>query len=300
MSDDSTVVITNIFDALNKPEEEASEKPACLVVVGGDLNGTIYDLNQGITTVGRSPDCVISVDFRGVSRKHFQVEMNAKVATLADLGSSNGTYLNNKKLEQTEQLTRGDVIKIGNIAFKYIPEGDPERLTYDKLHHEANTDGLTGCYNKTYFNNSLSAHFRKSQTSTSQLSLIVFDLDHFKNLNDNFGHDAGDYVLKEIASVVRENGIRDGDVFARYGGEEFVVLLPETGSKQAMEIAERLRSLVEQHKFVYDSKRLPVTASVGVAEFTPELANSTELFKRADAAVYKSKNAGRNQVSLFS
>lgn len=299
MSDDSTVVITNIFEELNKSEKEANDKPACLVVVGGDLNGTIFDLEPNITSVGRSPECTISVDFRGISRKHFQIELKNSIATVTDLGSSNGTYVNNIKLDAPKNISKGDMIKIGGAAFKYIPEGDPERLTYDKLHLEANTDGLTSCFNKTYFNNSLAALFRKAQTRNIDLSLIVFDLDHFKNLNDTYGHDAGDYVLKELAGIIRNNGVRDEDVFARYGGEEFVILLPETKLKQAIEIAERLRILIEQHQFMYEAKRLPVTASIGVADYVSNMSNSTELFKRADSAVYTSKNGGRNQVSSY-
>jgi two-component system cell cycle response regulator len=131
------------------------------------------------------------------------------------------------------------------------------------------------------------------------LSLIVFDLDHFKNLNDGYGHDAGDFVLSDMAAIIRSNGVRDQDVFARYGGEEFVILLPKTNLKQAFEIAERLRKLVEGHEFIYDEKRLPVTASIGVADYRQGVATGTDLFKRADEAVYKSKQGGRNQVNFY-
>lgn len=299
MSDDSTVVITNIHEALNTSEQEASEKPACIIIVGGEHNGTIYDLILGLTTVGRSHENTIAADFRGVSRKHFQIDLKEDAAYLSDMGSSNGTYLNNKKVEKPTIMNRGDIIKIGNIAFKYIPKGDPERLTYDKLQFEANTDGLTGCYNKTFFNNAFSTLFRKSQSIGSKLSLIFFDLDHFKHLNDTYGHDAGDYVLKEMAKIIKDNGVRDGDIFARYGGEEFAVVLPDTGAKQALEIAERLRALIENHSFIYDSKRLPVTASIGVADYQEGILTSTDMFKRADIAVYTSKNGGRNLVSFF-
>lgn len=300
MSDDnSTIVITDIRKALAAAEEEAQKKPACLLVVGGDLNGSIYDLQPGETVVGRNPDCTISLDFHGVSRRHFQISTNDETSIVTDLGSANGTYLNNQKLEAPTELKRADVIKIGSIAMKYLPKGDPERLTYDKLHEEANTDGLTRCYNKSYFNNALEAEVKKSKLTGKPLTLIIFDLDHFKKLNDNYGHDAGDYVLKEKAQLIRSNGVRQGDVFARYGGEEFCVLLPNTNLKQGFEIAERLRKLVEKHEFIYDGKRLPVTASIGVADYRQGVATGTDLFKRADSAVYKSKEGGRNQVNFF-
>lgn len=300
MSDDNaTLVITDIHAALAASDNEAAEKPACFLVVGGELNGAIFDLNDGDNVVGRNPDCAIPLEFNGISRQHFKANMNAGVCVVEDMGSSNGTFVNNTKIEGKTELKKGDMVKLGAIALKYLPQGDTERLTYDKLQEEANTDGLTRCYNKMYFNKKLDLEVKKSKLIGSPLSLIIFDLDHFKHLNDNYGHDAGDYVLKEMAELLRENGIRKGDVFARYGGEEFVVLLPSTNLKQAFEIAERLRKLVEKHAFVYDEKRLPVTASIGVADYRQGVNTGTDLFKRADSAVYKSKEGGRNQVNFF-
>ncbi|MCO4754220.1 MAG: GGDEF domain-containing protein [Bacteriovoracaceae bacterium] len=300
MSDDNaTLVITDINAALAAADNEAASKPACFLVVGGELNGTIFDLNDGETVVGRNPDCSIPLDFNGISRKHFKAVMNAGVCKVQDLGSSNGTYVNNAKIEGEVVVNKGDMVKLGSIALKFLPQGDTERLTYDKLQEEANTDGLTRCYNKMYFNNKLDLEVKKSKLTGTPLSLIIFDLDHFKHLNDNYGHDAGDYVLKEKAQLLRDNGIRKQDVFARYGGEEFVVLLPNTNLKQAFEIAERLRKLVENHEFVYEGQRLPVTASIGVADYRQGVNTGTDLFKRADSAVYKSKEGGRNQVNFF-
>lgn len=298
--DDSTVVLTDIKAALAAAENEAAQKPAALLVVGGDLNGTIFDLVEPEVTVGRNPDNSIPLEFNGISRYHFKVlSADGDNHTIEDAGSRNGTFVNNKKIEGNIPLSKGDMVKLGNIALKYLPKGDPERLTYDKLQHEANTDSHTGCYNKGYFNNALDLEVKKSKVTGNPLSLIVFDLDHFKKLNDGYGHDAGDYVLKELASVIKGHGVRDQDVFARYGGEEFVILLPKTNLKQAFEIAERLRKLVEAHQFIYEEKRLPVTASIGVADYRQGVATGTDLFKRADEAVYKSKQGGRNQVNFF-
>jgi len=301
MSDDNnaTIVITDIRKALAAADEEAKQKPACLLVVGGELNGSIFNILPGETVVGRNPDCNIALDFSGISRKHFSIQMTDDKAVVHDLGSANGTYLNNQKLEQPSPLKRADIIKVGAIAMKYLPKGDTERLTYDKLHEEANTDGLTKCYNKTYFNNALETEVKKCKVTGKPLTLIIFDLDHFKKLNDNYGHDAGDYVLKEKARLIRENGIRQGDIFARYGGEEFCILLPNTNLKQGFEIAERLRALIAKHEFIYDGKRLPVSASIGIADYRMGVSNGTDLFKRADSAVYKSKEGGRNQVNFF-
>jgi diguanylate cyclase (GGDEF)-like protein len=299
MSDDATLVITDIKAALAASDKEAESKPACLLIVGGELNGSIFDLTDGDNTIGRSPDCEIPLDFQGISRKHFKINVNNDVIRLTDLGSSNGTFVNNDKITGDLELKKGDMIKIGSMALKFLPKGDTERLTYDKLQEDANTDGLTKCYNKMYFNNKLDLEVKKSKVTGNPLSLVIFDLDHFKHLNDNYGHDAGDYVLAEKADLLRDNGIRKGDTFARYGGEEFVVLLPNTNLKQAFEIAERLRKLVETHEFIYDGKKLPVTASIGVADYRQGVNTGTDLFKRADSAVYKSKDAGRNQVNFY-
>jgi diguanylate cyclase (GGDEF)-like protein len=302
MSDsNATMVITDIKAALEASEREAAQKPACLLAVGGVINGTIFDLQPGITTCGRNADNTIALEFQGISRAHFQLQLSAdsQKAVVKDLGSSNGTFVNNTKIEGAVEVRRGDMIKIGSIALKYLPKGDPERLTYDQLQHEANTDGLTGCYNKRFFNDRIELEVKKCKVTGKPLCLIIFDLDHFKKLNDNYGHDAGDYVLKELAQVLRSGGMRENDIFARYGGEEFVVLLPETNLKEGFAIAERLRRLVEQHQFIYDAKRLPVTASIGIADYRQGVETGTDLFKRADSAVYKSKEGGRNQVNFF-
>jgi two-component system cell cycle response regulator len=136
MSDDNnaTVLITDIRKALASAEEEAKQKPACLLVMGGDLNGSIFNLLSGENVAGRNPDCQIPLDFNGISRKHFAVTVEATTATLTDLGSANGTYHNNQKVTEPIVLKRGDLIKIGSIAMKFLPQGDPERLTYDNLH----------------------------------------------------------------------------------------------------------------------------------------------------------------------
>lgn len=298
-TDDTTIVLTDIKSALQASEKEAQKKPAALLVVGGELNGSLFDLIGSSVSVGRSADNTIPLDFNGISRYHFKLNADGAEFILEDLGSKNGTFLNNKKVEGTSKLNKGDIIKIGAVALKYLPKGDTERLTYDKLNMEANTDKHTGCFNKGYFNNKINLEVNKSKVTGEPLSLIVFDLDHFKKLNDNFGHDAGDFVLKEMASLIRNNGIRENDIFARYGGEEFVILLPKTNIKQSFEIAERLRKLIEAKEFIYDGKRLPVTASIGVADYRQGVLTGTDLFKRADEAVYKSKQGGRNLVNFY-
>jgi len=302
--ENSTVLITNIYDALNASDQEAQSKSACLVVVGGDLNGTLFELSRKETSFGRSPECTITMELQGISRKHFEIT-KAQDTTgktnffIQDLGSSNGTFVNNNKVLEKSNLSKGDIIKIGTVAFKYIPEGDPERLAYDKLHEDASMDGLTKCFNKSFFNNACELEIKKSKITGSPISIIMFDLDHFKKLNDTYGHDAGDYVLKELAQIIRNNGVREGDIFARYGGEEFVILLPKTNLKQSFEIAERMRRSIESFPFSYEDQKLVVTSSIGIADYADGVESGTDLFKRADQALYQSKSNGRNQVSFY-
>ena len=297
-SGDSTTVFTDINKALRASDQEAKEKNACLLAIGGELNGSIFELPVGTISLGRSPNNTYALDFQGISRNHLKLEVGEQV-TLTDLDSRNGSFLNNRRVEGPTVLKQGDVIKLGIVALKFIPKGDPERLTYDKLNREANTDGLTKCYNKMYFNQACNLAVKKCRVTGEALTLIIFDIDHFKKLNDSYGHDAGDCVLRKMARVIRENGVRENDIFARYGGEEFVILLPKTNLKQSYEIAERIRKLVEGHQFHYEDKELMVTVSVGVADYRPGVSTGTDLFKRADKAVYSSKEGGRNQINFY-
>ena len=299
MADDSTIVLKDIKSALGSAESEAKNQPPALLIVGGDLNGTLFDLLEKEITAGRNSNNQIQLEFGGISRNHFKIVMEESTVVIEDLGSKNGTFVNNKKISGPTTLEKGDMIKIGSIALKYLPKGDPERLTYDKLKQEANTDKHTGCFNKSYFNKALENEISNCKTTGNPLSLIIFDLDHFKHLNDNFGHDAGDFVLKELAELIRANGVRELDIFARYGGEEFVILLPKTNIKNSFEIAERLRTLIEKHQFVYEGKEMPVTASIGLADYRKGVKTGTDLFKRADESVYQAKKGGRNQVKFY-
>ncbi len=298
--DKSTQIITDIQSILKSAEKEAESLPAGIVAVGGDLNGTLFDIVEGMDSlVGRNVDNQIQLDFEGISRKHCKFTWDNGKIYIEDLGSKNGTFVNNTKIKEKFELQKGDTIKIGTLAFKFLPKGDSERLTYDKLKFEASIDKWTGAFNKSYFLRSLEFEVQKSQITGDDLSLLVIDIDFFKKINDQYGHDAGDFVLKELSSIVRNSGIRKTDVFARYGGEEFVILFPNANLKTTLSIAERLRSQVENHTFIYNSQKIPVTLSIGVADNKFEIKNSIDLFKKADKAVYLAKKGGRNRVCSY-
>lgn len=159
------------------------------------------------------------------------------------------------------------------------------------------TDPLTGLYNRRFFWDALTREIAAARRKGLPFSVILFDLDHFKRVNDVFGHDAGDIVLKEVAAVLR-GAVRDSDVAVRHGGEEFAVLLPETSMEIAAERAERLRQDLEQHEISYGDQALHITASFGVAECPPGASDASALMRAVDAAMYSAKAAGRNRVAV--
>jgi diguanylate cyclase (GGDEF)-like protein len=164
----------------------------------------------------------------------------------------------------------------------------------------ANLDGLTEIYNHRYFQEFLDKEISRAVRLENPLSLILTDIDNFKKFNDFYGHQAGDYVLKEVAQLCTEL-IREYDLMARYGGEEFVFILPETGEADALTVAEKIRSAIEQHPFNYDGDNYRVTSSFGVAVLDGKATpiKKSELIERADKAMYMAKKKGRNRVEAF-
>jgi diguanylate cyclase (GGDEF)-like protein len=219
---------------------------------------------------------------------------------LIDLGSANGTFLNAARLQPSEpvRLAKEDMIRVGNSIFKFLPAGELEIIFYGNLGAAAHTDALTRVYNKGYLLQALDAEFKRAKALHTDLSIIFFDLDHFKKINDTFGHEAGDCVLKEIAEFIRRELLRPRDIFARYGGEEFVILLPGGNVKDTAALAERIRVAVDAHAFVYEDQRMPVTCSMGVATLLPGIESASTLLRTADTAGYSSKQNGRNRVTI--
>lgn len=298
---DKTAVLSGDQETLRKEMAKAKEQEACLIIIRGSPQGHRYFITQGEMTIGRDPTADISVPDQSISRKHARVtKASGGKVILTDLGSSNGSFVNDQKLapNDSRELAKEDMIKLGNSIFKFLPAGELETLFYGNLADEAHTDALTRIYNKGYLLEALEAEFKRAKALHTDFSILFFDLDFFKKINDTYGHDAGDYVLKEITSLIRAGHIRPKDVFARYGGEEFVILLGNTGITLATEIAEKIRAAVETHAFIYEGKRLPVTASIGVSELGSHVESAQTLLKSADKALYASKQGGRNRVSV--
>lgn len=299
---EKTTVLSSEQLTLKNDLKKASEQEACLIIIRGTPQGHRFFLTQPEMILGRDPNVDISVSDASISRKHAKIVKQGKKVLLTDLGSANGTFLNDKKVNanQTVTLQKEDMVRLGNSILKFLPAGELEILFYGNLGSAAHTDALTQIYNKGYLLEALEAEFKRAKALHNDFSVIYFDLDHFKKVNDGYGHDAGDYVLKEFTSLVRSQHIRQKDIFARFGGEEFVILLGNTNAKDAADIAERIRNSVNTHAFVYEGKRLPITCSLGVAELTTEMESANTLLKRADKALYEAKNGGRNRVVVAS
>jgi diguanylate cyclase (GGDEF)-like protein len=266
-----------------------------LVAMHGALLGRAYKLECDILTIGRSVQCDIQIDDENVSRNHAELALRDGIVYLRDLKSTNGTYVNSKKVSEAP-LADGDLILIGAILFKYLLSASVENRFFDQMYALATTDFLTGTSNRQNLMNCLEQEFDRSFRYQRPLALILYDIDKFKEINDSFGHLAGDQLLMESCRIVTAQ-IREQDVYGRFGGDEFMIVCPETTIGQALPFANRLGLQVSQTSFSFKEKVLAFTISLGVAEFSRDMKSVTELIDRADAALYKAKQSGRNQIA---
>jgi diguanylate cyclase (GGDEF)-like protein len=260
---------------------------------GSEL-GKKYNLNSSSLVIGRSSKCDIQIDQESISRNHSKIVNTGKSILVRDLGSTNGTYVNDEPIDEYV-LRDGDLIKIGRTIFKFLTGGNIENAYHEEIYRLTTIDGLTQIYNKRYFLETIEREIARSQRYRRSLSLVMFDIDHFKKINDNYGHLAGDYVLKHLASTVKTK-IRREDLFARYGGEEFAIVLPEIDGPNSKAFAEKVRQLVEKQDFKFENTRIQVTISMGVGSIDDEHADAPTLIKQADEFLYEAKSAGRNRV----
>ena len=282
-----------VVTVISKISERPAGKDACLVVIYGLELGRKYNLDTANVVIGRSSKSEIQIDQESVSRNHAKIINTGKSIILRDLGSTNGTYVNDQLIDEYV-LRDGDFIKIGRTIFKFLSGGNIENAYHEEIYRLTTVDGLTQIFNRRYFLEQLDREVSRAKRYRRELSLILFDIDHFKTINDTFGHLAGDYVLKQLATVVKGK-IRREDILARYGGEEFAIILPEIDATNASSFAEKIRKLVEKAPFKFEDTKITVTVSVGVATCAdPD--DAPALIKRADDKLYEAKGAGRNVV----
>ncbi|EAU69485.1 ggdef family protein [Stigmatella aurantiaca DW4/3-1] len=235
------------------------------------------------------------MDLDNVSRRHARILVRQGRMFVEDLGSTNGTYLNDQEVRQAQPLRSGDLIKVGGSIFKFLDGDNIETQYHETIYTLTIADGLTGVSNKRYFLEYLEREMGRSHRYHRALSLMIFDIDHFKKINDVHGHLAGDHVLRELAQSVKRL-VRREQCFARYGGEEFALVMPEDGPEKARLFAEKIRKLIEERTFMFEDKEIPVTISIGVADMTADMTEPTQFIKVSDANLYRAKKAGRNRV----
>ena len=297
---ESTFVDTDSADRgptknYNKVVKEPENRDACMVMIHGPSLGRRYNLaREGTVLVGRNDDCGLQMEEDEVSRRHCEVTCSRNRHVIRDLGSTNGTFVNDQPVGERE-LRDGDQIQIGGSIFKFITSANIEIAYHEEIYRLSTTDGLTQVHNKRFLLEYLDREISRCRRQQSKLSLVLLDIDHFKQVNDVFGHLAGDQVLKHLTNLVRDN-IRHEDVLARFGGEEFMVVLPQIDGAGARLCAEKLHHLVEQNKFSSEGAKIPVTISLGVVTSSPSTETAAQLISAADKQLYRAKDKGRNCV----
>ncbi|MCC7403429.1 MAG: GGDEF domain-containing protein [Bdellovibrionales bacterium] len=281
---------------------QAGQAPPCFVLLVGPASavGRQWPIEDTDRILGRAATAHISVDDRSVSKSHCKIILSGGDVSIMDLESTNKTVVNGRVLTPLVpvKLANNDQVKAGNVIFKFLERGNIETVSAGMTYEKAHTDALTGIANRGGLNSRGVEAFRRAELLGVPFSIITFDIDHFKQVNDTFGHPAGDFVLKEICKVIRERLIRENDFFARSGGEEFCLVLLGSGLNQAHEIGERIRHTIEVHRFEFEGKVIPITISVGVATKQTGDGSWDQVFERADKALYVSKRAGRNRVNV--
>ncbi|MFK7825600.1 MAG: diguanylate cyclase [Oligoflexales bacterium] len=293
MSDDKTIITAmNELTALNSDRNHA-----CLIQYSGINLGARYILSSNEMVIGRADDADITINETSVSRRHVRCSLKGTELQIFDLNSSNGTFINEARMKNKHILNDGDIVRLGKIILKYFAPNNIEKSFHDKIYRLATIDAGTQIFNKKYVFDSLERQFKYSRTYKRPLSCIFFDLDHFKKVNDKYGHEAGDYILKESAKLVG-SCIRKDDIFGRIGGEEFVVILPDANTKIAYEFAERIRKKISKHQFKHGKNKIHQTISLGVSELHKSMKSHTDLLADADKKLYKSKANGRNRSTM--
>ncbi|PIE03702.1 MAG: GGDEF domain-containing protein [Acidobacteria bacterium] len=278
-------------------DQKSSKAIPYLVVLAGDQIGRVIRLHKDVTySMGRKRECDIFLDDVNISRHHSTLKINAQgIVTIEDCNSTNGTRVNGKKID-SQKLLDGDRISLGNIVLKFSFKDDVEYLFQHKLYEKATKDILTGIHNRAYFLDVLKREFFFHRRIKKPLSILLFDIDDFKLINDNYGHLCGDMALKIISSEIVK-GLRQEDIFARYGGEEFIGLFADTDNDNAFQIAEKMRLLIHNIEFETTETVFTTSVTIGVATYVDDCFKDIESFlQAADNNLYKGKLEGKNQV----
>ncbi|MFV0444571.1 MAG: diguanylate cyclase [Planctomycetaceae bacterium] len=262
----------------------------------GNLSEHLIALTSLLTTLGRDSECDIPLQDGYCSRQHAVIEVRDGRHWLVDRGSRNGTQVNGENVTEQE-LHVGDQIRFGGYLFKYLTSGNPELRHFREIYQLMTSDSLTHVANRRFFEDCFTREHSRCSRYGRPMGLLLLDFDHFKQVNDQHGHAAGDACLKELCGRVR-SAIRQHDLFARLGGDEFAVVLGETRPQECRLVAERIRQRIEADPFgATAGLSLPMTVSIGIAcTDGVQLRAVDELLTDADARLYAAKEGGRNCI----
>lgn len=276
--------------------------PERLALVGltGPGAGLEFVLSRPASVLGRGPGASLVVPDPKASRRHLKllllpdpVRPTRRIVMLQDLQSTNGVRVDGRSVAK-RMLRGGEKILVGGTVLRFERRDAFDAAFYGRLQQMATTDPLTGVGNRLALAQEMERQEAERERYKRPYAVLLVDLDHFKAVNDRFGHGAGDQTLREVASVILRN-LRNADRIFRYGGEEFVAILPETDLEGAVFVGERVRRGVAGASFRADKKSVRMTVSVGAAQ-----AGAGDVLVRADHALYAAKRAGRNRVKAAS
>jgi two-component system cell cycle response regulator len=268
-------------------------------VIGSTQTGRVLSLALGPSvTIGRSSKATHRVDEPSVSGIHVRIIRSGSDYILADEQATNGTFINGERLVEPIRLQDGDRVQLGPVlVLRFTFVDDAEERSLKTVYESAHRDGLTGVFNRKHLEERLISELAYAERHQRNLSVVLFDLDHFKKINDLRGHLAGDQVLRIIGAVVMRES-RAEDIVARYGGEEFIHVVRDISAATAVRIAERTRVAIAQSKIEFEGTSLSVTASAGVASLAccGDRRDRETLLRTADERLYEAKLGGRNRV----
>jgi two-component system cell cycle response regulator len=273
------------------------QNPVVMILNGADL-GKRFILDDASYVIGRDPDKAnIVLSDRAVSGMHTRLDYNAhrQQFFITDLHSKNGSWVNSKRTD-TSPLSPGDKIFIGSTVLKFNLEDAFENTFHSSVDKLMNVDELTGLPVKRIFDHKLGVMFVKAKARGRRLSLLMMDMDGLKRINDTHGHQLGSYSISECGKIIGEIIGKDGKA-CRYGGDEFVAYLRNTSLSVAEAVGEAIRGTIATHTFKLNGRKVTPTISIGVAQITDEVESADELVRKADEALYRAKEAGRNTVS---
>ncbi len=284
-------------DKSRKNRVDASRGPLLLLSYAGALEapetGRRFVLDGDELIIGRSSDAHIQVDRDSVSRRHARLSKVDGGWQVQDLQSTNGSYVNDVPIRE-HKLAPGDQLKVGSAIFRYLAGSSMETLLLDELYQIAVRDGLTHALSRRAFVEAMEREVHRAHKLLRPLTLLAIDIDHVKQVNDNYGHLSGDFVIKELARRIRKKCERF-ELLCRYEGTQFLLLLPETNQTVAQTRAEDLRLAASSESFSFEGDSLSITVTVGVVSLSPD-GDTVALLRQSQEAVQRGKKQGRNRV----